>query len=193
MNRKGFTLIELAIVLVIIGIILGAVIKGQDLINNARMKKLTAQVRTWEVALWTCYDRLGHFPGDTDNNGTINSNPVNDTCVQNLAQRPVNSLQLGSYTFHIYAGIDANSNNVIAICGASGCGSVTGDNTYADYLANLDTSIDGEADAGTGVVREINSISVTGNVVTTATVNSTANSSWTSTAIGAIYYFDKQP
>ena len=37
-NRRGFSLIEMAIVLVIIGIIIGAIIKGQDLMLNSRAK-----------------------------------------------------------------------------------------------------------------------------------------------------------
>ena len=39
-NQQGFTLIEMAIVLIIIGIIIGAVIKGKDLIRSAEQKKI---------------------------------------------------------------------------------------------------------------------------------------------------------
>ncbi|MCK5666213.1 MAG: prepilin-type N-terminal cleavage/methylation domain-containing protein, partial [Thiotrichaceae bacterium] len=41
-NKKqgGFTLIEIAIVLVIIGLLLGGVLKGQELINTARVRAL---------------------------------------------------------------------------------------------------------------------------------------------------------
>jgi prepilin-type N-terminal cleavage/methylation domain-containing protein len=63
-NHKGFTLIELAIVLVIIGIILGAVLKGQELINNAKMKRAYNQYREIMAAVYTYYDRYGKFPGD---------------------------------------------------------------------------------------------------------------------------------
>ncbi len=49
-SKKGFTLIELAIVLVVIGIIIGAVLKGRDLIRNARMKKAFLQFKKWEIA-----------------------------------------------------------------------------------------------------------------------------------------------
>ncbi len=72
-GNRGFTLVELAIVLVIIGIILGAVLKGQELINNAKVKRLQNDMRGIEALIWTFYDRYGKFPGDCDGNGLINS------------------------------------------------------------------------------------------------------------------------
>jgi len=46
-NQSGFTLIEIAIVLVIIGLLLGGVMKGQELINSAKVK-------TWQPTSETC-------------------------------------------------------------------------------------------------------------------------------------------
>ncbi|MES0328532.1 MAG: prepilin-type N-terminal cleavage/methylation domain-containing protein, partial [Gammaproteobacteria bacterium] len=43
-GQKGFTLIEIAIVLVIIGLLLGGVLKGQELINTARVRALNNSV-----------------------------------------------------------------------------------------------------------------------------------------------------
>lgn len=63
-NAKGFTLVELAIVLVIIGIILGAVLKGQELINNAKTKRVYSQYREISAAMYTYMDRYQLFPGD---------------------------------------------------------------------------------------------------------------------------------
>lgn len=63
-TQKGFTLVELAIVLVIIGIILGAVLKGQELINNAKVKRLYNQYREIVAAIYTYYDKYGYYPGD---------------------------------------------------------------------------------------------------------------------------------
>jgi prepilin-type N-terminal cleavage/methylation domain-containing protein len=61
-SNKGFTLVELAIVLVIIGIILGAVLKGQELINNAKMKRAYNQYREVLAAVYTYYDKYGKYP-----------------------------------------------------------------------------------------------------------------------------------
>lgn len=66
-SNKGFTLVELAIVLVIIGIILGAVLKGQELINNAKVKRAYNQYREILAAVYTYYDKYGKYPGDDPN------------------------------------------------------------------------------------------------------------------------------
>ena len=63
-SQKGFTLVELAIVLVIIGIILGAVLKGQELIKNAKEKRLYNTYREMIAAINTYLDRYNALPGD---------------------------------------------------------------------------------------------------------------------------------
>jgi prepilin-type N-terminal cleavage/methylation domain-containing protein len=71
-NKKGFTLIEIAIVLVIIGLIIGAAVKGKDLIQSGKQKKFyTTALKTWELAVISYYDRTGLVLGDgTANGGT---------------------------------------------------------------------------------------------------------------------------
>jgi prepilin-type N-terminal cleavage/methylation domain-containing protein len=61
-NSKGFTLIEMAIVLVIIGIIVGAIVKGGDLISNANDKKIKGEIDTIRAAFNTYYDKKGVVP-----------------------------------------------------------------------------------------------------------------------------------
>ena len=64
-DKRGFTLIEMAIVLVIIGIIIGAVIKGKDLIRSAEQKKIyTKYLNEWRMAYANFYDRTGKRLGD---------------------------------------------------------------------------------------------------------------------------------
>lgn len=76
-SRSGFTLVELAIVLVIIGLILGAVLKGKSLIDNARVKRLEKDTKGLEAAVWTFYDRYGRFPGDCNKDGIIDATTYN--------------------------------------------------------------------------------------------------------------------
>ena len=63
-NQKGFTLIEIAIVLVIIGLLLGGVLKGQELINTARVRALNNSVDGITAAWFGFQDRYRSLPGD---------------------------------------------------------------------------------------------------------------------------------
>lgn len=65
MNKQsGFTLVEIAIVLVIIGLLLGGVLKGQELINSAKVKSLTGDFRTISTFVYAYQDRFRNMPGD---------------------------------------------------------------------------------------------------------------------------------
>ncbi len=78
-EQQGFTLIEMAIVLIIIGIIIGAVVKGKDVVKSAEQKRLyTTYVRAWQVAFNNYYDRTGWILGDT--NSPTNSGTRNGHC-----------------------------------------------------------------------------------------------------------------
>jgi prepilin-type N-terminal cleavage/methylation domain-containing protein len=63
-NQSGFTLIEIAIVLVIIGLLLGGVLKGQELITSARVRNLIGQQDGIKAAFFGFQDRYRAYPGD---------------------------------------------------------------------------------------------------------------------------------
>ncbi len=63
-KQKGFTLVEIAIVLVIIGLLLGGILKGQELISSARVRNLADQNSGIQAAYYGFIDRYRQVPGD---------------------------------------------------------------------------------------------------------------------------------
>lgn len=62
--QRGFTLVEIAIVLVIIGLLLGGILKGQELIRSARVRNLADQNSGIQGAYYGFVDRYRQVPGD---------------------------------------------------------------------------------------------------------------------------------
>lgn len=63
-GQSGFTLIEIVIVLVIIGLLLGGVLKGQELITSARVRSMAALMDGVRAAYYGFQDRYRALPGD---------------------------------------------------------------------------------------------------------------------------------
>ena len=63
-QQKGFTLVEMAIVLVIIGLLLGGVLKGQELIDNSKIKSMASDASMMQAAINGYQDRFRALPGD---------------------------------------------------------------------------------------------------------------------------------
>lgn len=63
-NEGGFTLVELAIVMIIIGLLIGGILKGQELVANAQTTATIAQIKGLDGALATFRDKYSQLPGD---------------------------------------------------------------------------------------------------------------------------------
>ena len=63
-QQKGFTLVEIAIVLVIIGLLLGGILKGQEMITQAKIKNIISDFSGISAAFHGYQDRYRALPGD---------------------------------------------------------------------------------------------------------------------------------
>jgi len=107
-NQKGFTLVEIAIVLVIIGLILGAVLKGQGMIQNSKIKSVIRLADELRAAAYSYQDRYKYLPGDDPQastklgggatNGDGNGNITGGEIGQFFLHLSLAGLISGSYT-----------------------------------------------------------------------------------------------
>ena len=63
-HTSGFTLVELSMVMLIVGLLIGGILKGQEMIANSRATAVIAQVRSYEAAVTTFKDLNDAWPGD---------------------------------------------------------------------------------------------------------------------------------
>jgi prepilin-type N-terminal cleavage/methylation domain-containing protein len=106
--NKGFTLVELAIVIIIIGAILGGVMQGAELVNQGKNRAQIKQIEEYEAATLTFRTKYNYLPGDVpafyaanfglfhDGSATRNGNNVIDDHVGNI---PTTSAYNESYVF----------------------------------------------------------------------------------------------
>lgn len=81
-SNKAFSLVELSIVLVILGLLTGGILAGQNLIHAAELRNLTATLKQYHAAVYTFRDKYFALPGDMSNAtkfwGVQNASPA--TC-----------------------------------------------------------------------------------------------------------------
>lgn len=73
-NQAGFTLVELAIGLVIIGLLIGAILGGASMIKNSKIKRQMQDLQGLYGVVYTYFDRYMQLPGDPDGDGYLNTN-----------------------------------------------------------------------------------------------------------------------
>jgi len=81
LRQRGFTLVEIAIVLAIIGLLVGGTFKGQELIRSARVRDLIAQQDSIKAAYLGFQDRFRAVPGDFASAGSTLRCPAGAGCL----------------------------------------------------------------------------------------------------------------
>lgn len=104
--KSGFTLVELAIVLMIIGLLIGGILKGQELIQNARILSFVRQNKALDAAILTFMDSYGYKPGDM---------PSPSTRLPNCSATPCSNAGDGDGIIGGSTGTFTNENNTAFI------------------------------------------------------------------------------
>ena len=125
-STEGFTLIELSLVLVIIGLLVGGVLAGQSLIRAAELRAVNSESQRFSTAVNTFRDKYFDIPGDLSNASSFWAgvgNGSGDGMIQNTAAAGTNEIVLfwehlskaglveGSYTEAAGTTLTAGTNN----------------------------------------------------------------------------------
>jgi len=163
-GSKGFTLIEMAIVLIIIGIIIGAVVKGKDIIRSAEQKKIYSKfVNEWQIAYMNFYDRTGRILGDRNSppdgqadastcTQLINGNPPTYYGLKNVGLNSPTTNSSNACTYR-YSDSEGNMHDISITFDYDGTDNYNYMHVTAiplELAMALDKMIDGEADGTKG-------------------------------------------
>jgi prepilin-type N-terminal cleavage/methylation domain-containing protein len=129
--QGGFTMVELAIVLVVAGLILVAVLKGTDTVNKAKVERGVADLKGLQSMLLETQKRIGRLPGDCNNDGTIALYPLANRTFLASAALPIVDATNRSVLLNGSCGtpdstVDGMTNDLLAaqIVAATGIGAI---------------------------------------------------------------------
>ena len=96
--RKGFTLVELSIVLVIIGLLIGGILVGQSMISSAKINKVVKQLSQYDIVVVNFREKYRQLPGDSTKFPVVVGTTQND-------DKKLNGYDTGRFWYHLSLGI----------------------------------------------------------------------------------------
>jgi len=118
-EKSGFTLVELAVVLIIIGIIVTGIVSGKELIRNSKLTSVVTSMQNYLIAVNTFKEQYDGLPGDINNATTLWSGVADGNADEQISTYNTEGLeawkQLGE-SFNIkgkFTGTTANGDSVI--------------------------------------------------------------------------------
>ena len=124
-KNHGFTLVEIAIVLVVVGLLIGGVLKGQALIGSAKSNNVIKKMQSLQTAYYAFQDKYSGLPGDMSNAQTIVGASATN-CSTRCDNGQINGWQNASLVFNhlsaagLYSGPSAQAEQNSVITTASG-------------------------------------------------------------------------
>lgn len=189
-SQSGFTLVEISIVLVIIGLILGGILNAQSVIRNAQTKDSIKALNDMSAGAQQFFDRYGMWPGDYNNaavsipgmtcangngNGQINTNAESTCATQMMIRSGVlrgtagQAIQVRGSTFSVTGATQALTGIAAASIPANWRNVVRVQVIDCDIAVQMDRAVD-DGNVNTGNFRTVaNACGATGNTQNEAT------------------------
>ena len=132
-RQAGFTLVELSIVLVVVGLLFAAVVKGQEMVDVAKVQKLVQDLKNTEATVQKYALIKGRMPGDCDSDGIVDftADATLRTDVDNLARANKYNYTTTQPTYGSAITIAGNNSGCVQVGALSlaGAASVSSSNT----------------------------------------------------------------